>query len=320
MIADNSPLDPVEYRFWTPDPKTTITVGADEIEVPLPEIPLPIGVAESPEGEQPTDKQIGVGLYNYLRRFPDCPRNIAYAHLLNDAYSYYISDLGSQIIMLDAKDVDPPYVRRKISYMKILALLQPKNPGLLQRIGIAYFELALIYSELIHIRRELLNAVAWLKKSLVLVPQELTALNYLGQICYLLGDYPAVSRYWQGVVDQLPEGEARTALKARLHRIATADLPEVPLVVDFEAIGMAMEHFHQQEFDEARLIMDRLEEEGSIPREMPSPEFYYFLGLCREKAADSAGAFESYARAIDIDPAHEAAIEGRERILDGKEG
>lgn len=320
MTDMKSPLDPIEYSFWTPEPKTVVKVGPEEISVFLPQISLPITQADYTEGERPTDKQIGVGVYNYLRRFPDCPFNTAYAKLLKDAYSYYISDLGSQIIMLEAKDVDPPYVRRKINYLKILALLEDDNPRLMMRIGIAYFELALIYSELINVRRELMNAVAWLKKSLLLVPDDMTVLNYLGQSCYLLGDYSAVSRYWQGVISQLPDGASRQTLQQRLERIASEDLPVRPLVEDFELVGVAMEHYHQQEFDDAKLIMDRLEEEGGVPREMPSPDFYYFLGLCREKAADSAGAFQAYSDALDLEADHEAAAEGRERILDGKEG
>ncbi|HKJ04367.1 MAG TPA: hypothetical protein VJ974_02130 [Geopsychrobacteraceae bacterium] len=320
MSEINTPLDPAEYVFWTPEPKTTVTTGPEEVIHFLPEIPLPISQSDFVEATRPTDKQIGVGLYNYLRRFPDCPFNTDYANLLKNAYSYYLSDLGSQIIMLEAKDVDPPYVKRKINYLKILALLETENSGLLSRIGIAYFELALIYSELIHIRRELMNAVTWLNKSLFLVPNDMTVLNYLGQTCYLLGDYPAVARYWQGVVDQLPEGESRQALVQRLQKIAAEELPVRPLVEDFESVGIAIEHFHLQEFDQAKLIMDRLEEEGSLPTEMPSPDFYYFLGLCREKAGDSAGAFQSYSDALEIDEQHEAATEGKERVLDGKEG
>ena len=320
MNKISTPLDPVEYSFWTPAPKTAVKVGANEVSVFLPEIPLPIAQADFIAGSQPTDKQIGTGIYSYLRRFPDCPFNTAYARILKDAYSYYISDLGSQIIMLEAKEVDPPYVRRKISYLKILALLESENPALLMRIGIAYFELALTYSELVHVHRELMRALSWLKKSLLLNPRDLTVLNYLGQTCYLLGDYPAVGRYWQGVVDQLPEGPARLSLQQRLERISGADLPSRPLVEDLEAVGIAMEHYHQQEFAEAKLIMDQLEEQGWLPRELPSPDFFYFLGCCREKAGDAAGAFEAYAKALDIDPQHEGAAAGREGILDGPEG
>ena len=320
MSDIEKPLDPIAYQFWTPEPKTMVKVGPDDVSVFLPQIPLPLYQLELQDGEKPSDKEIGVGLYNYLRRFPDCTFNSAYAKLLKDAYPYYVSDLGSQIIMLEAKEVDPPYVRRKINYMKILALLENENPGLLMRIGIAYFELALTYSELIHVRRELMNAVSWLKKSLLRVPNDLTVLNYLGQACYLLGDYSAVKRYWQGVIDHLPDGAARQTLQQRLDKIAADELPPQPLVDDFEAIGVAMEHYHLKEFDQAALIMDRLEEEGTIPREMPSPEFFYFLGLCREKTAESAGAFEAYNKALEIDPEHEVAAQGRERILDRKEG
>ena len=63
--------------------------------------------------------------------------------------------------------------------------------------------------------------------------------------------------------------------------------------------------------------MERLEEEGSLPREMPNPEFFYFLGICREKAEDLAGAFESYTKTLELDPDHKSAQEAIDRIQQG---
>ena len=122
------------------------------------------------------------------------------------------------------------------------------------------------------------------------------------------------------VVDQLPEGASRATLQQRLARITDGKVPSPPLVDDFEAIGVAMEHFHVQEFEQAKFIMDRLEEEGTLPAEMPSPDFYYFLALSREKAGDSAGAYEAYLKTLELEPEHGAASEGRDRIRDGKDG
>ena len=87
---------------------------------------------EALEAGDPSDDAIGNGLYDYLREFPDCLRNRSYAELLRDAYPHFLADLGAQILMLDHKEVDSTYIRRKITYMKILALLDSENVGLLQ--------------------------------------------------------------------------------------------------------------------------------------------------------------------------------------------
>lgn len=313
MKREDYPLS-TEYRFYTPSGGRSVSVGAEEQQVLLPEIPLPVEITV---GAEPTDKQIGVGLYNYLRRFPDCPFCSDYAHLLQQAFPYYLSDIGAQIIMLEAKDVDAPYIRRKIGFLKILALLEPQNPQLLQKIGIAYFELGMIYVELINIRREFSHAINFLQRALQVNPQDTTTLNALGQISFLAGDYPAVLRYWQGVIDLIPDCTAKDELCKRVARVADGLHPQRPLIDDLESIGVATEHFAAQEYSAANVIMDRLEEEGVIPRELPSPEFYYFLGLCREKNGADAGAFEAYSRALEIDPQHHAAKEGIDRIQGG---
>jgi hypothetical protein len=69
--------------------------------------------------------------------------------------------------------------------------------------------------------------------------------------------------------------------------------------------------------DSSAWVLDRLEEQGRLPRELPSAEFYYLLGLCREKTDDQAGAFAAYAQALDLDPACAPALDGRERLLGG---
>ena len=154
----------------------------------------------------------------------------------------------------------------------------------------------------------------FLQRSINIAPQDTTTLNVLGQICYLMGDYPAVLRYWQGVVDQIPDCSARQLLQQRIAKISSGHHPRSPLIDDLEAIGIATEHFSVQEFDAAAEIMNRLEEEGVIPAELPSPEFFYFLALCREKIGENSSAFEAYGKALEIDPAHQAAREGIDRI------
>ncbi len=316
MLNIDQPLDPVEYSFWLPPEGTIVTTGPENAEIEIPQIPLPIHKAELNESPDPSEKVIGEGIYDYLRRFPDCPNNSDYARILSTAYPFYISDLGSQIIMLEVKEVDPLYIRRKISMLKILALLEPENYGLLQRIGIAYFELAMIYTELINVRRELAAARLWLEKARRKHPEEIGTLNYLGQVCYLTGAYPQAKLYWQIMSDKLDDGDVKVELQRRTEKVTSGQLPGQPLIDSLEAIGIAMEHYHVEEYSEACMIMERLEEEGRLPDELPNPEFFYFLGLSREKNTDLAGAFEAYTKTRELDPAHQAAQEGLDRITD----
>ena len=317
MLNVEQPLDPIEYAFCLPVAGMTITTGPNNEEIEVPQILLPLHAADLQKSSPPTEKMIGEGIYDYLRRFPDCPKNSEYATILKAAYPFYLSDLGSQIIMLEAKEVDPFYIRRKISMMKIFALIEPENFGLLHKIGRACFELALIYTELIHVRREFSAARLWLEKARRLQPDELNNLNYLAQVCYFSGAYPQAKLYWQIMADKLDEGASKDELNTRLEKIVTGDLPNQPMIDSLENIGVAMEHYHAEEYSDACLIMERLEEEGSLPAELPNPEFFYFLGLCREKNADSAGAFESFSKTLELDPQHEAAQQGLDRILDG---
>ena len=313
------PLDPVEYRFWLPPEGMTLTTGPDNEEIAVPQIILPLHSADLEKSPEPSEKMIGEGLYDYLRRFPDCPKNDEYAKIIKAAYPFYLADLGSQIIMLEAKEVDPPYIRRKINMLKILALLEPDNFDLLQRVGIAYFEISMIYTELIHVKRELSSARLWLENARRLQSDDIGNLNYLAQICYFSGNYPQAKLYWKIIADKLEEGDSKSELLGRIERIENAQLPPQPMIESLEAIGIAMEHYNIQEHAEACTIMERLEEEGSLPQEMPNPEFFYFLGLCREKTEDLAGAFESFTKTLELNPQHEAAQEGLDRIVDENE-
>lgn len=319
MLNVEQPLDPVEYGFWLPPEGMTLTTGPDNEEISVAQILIPLHVKDLEAAAQPSEKMIGEGLYDYLRRFPDCPKNQEYAQILKEAYPFYLADLGSQLIMLDAKEVDPAFIRRKISMLKILALVDADNFALLQKIGTAYFDYALIYTELINVKRELGAARLWLEKARRLQPDDIVNLNYLAQICYFSGGYPQAKLYWRIIADKLEEGASKSELLARINKIENGDLPRQPLIDSLEAIGIAMEHYHINEYADACLIMERLEEEATLPTELPNPEFFYFLALCREKAEKPAEAFESFTKTLETDPQHQAAQEGLDRILAANE-
>ncbi len=305
---------PLEYRFWTPPTGTTVAVGPEERPVPLPTVALPVHRRALLEGA-PSADAIGGGVYDYLRQYPDCNHNRIYAELLRDAYPHYLADLGAHVVMLDRKEVDPPYIRRKINYLKILSLLDPDNAGLQQQIGLAWFHLALNYAEMSSSRSHLQQALKHLQLALERQPHDSTTLNVLGQADFLLGDYPAATRSWRLLLDLLEPSPAREALAAKLERITAAGMPEHALVEDLEAVGAALELCGEGAFGEARKLLDRLEERGQLPQELPAAEFYFLLGLCREKTGEAGGAFAAYDQALELDPGYQPALEGRERIL-----
>jgi tetratricopeptide (TPR) repeat protein len=310
------PMGTADFRFWTPPPGRTIAVGPEQQAIPLPTVPLPIRRHDL-EGGAPDDNAIGQGVYDYLRQFPDARHNRQYAELLRDAYPHYLADLGAQVAMLEHKEVDAFYVRRKLTGMKILALLDPENPGLWQQMGMISYELALTFSELAFCRQHLLNAMGFLQRALKLRPQSPATLNYLAQIDFYFGDYPTAAQRWGEIVKELGDIPASHALAAKIRRIEEGKVPDHSLVDDLEAVGSAMEHCGAGDYPAALRILEHLEEEGSLPGECPMPEFFYLLGLCRGKTGEAAGAFEAFEKALVLDPEYTPALQGKETVLEG---
>jgi len=306
-------LDPKEYVLWTPPSGRNVETGADQHPFPLPQVPLPLHREDL--SADPSTNAIGRGLYDYLRQFPDCPHNSCYAELLRDVFPHYIADLGAQIVMLDHKAVDAPYIRRKLTSLQILALLDPENPGLLQQIGTVNLELGLQFSQLRDCRMHLLDAMGALQASLRLRPDNPSCINQLGQIDFLFGDYPAAIRRWRKVAELVDEGDARRMLSEKINQLDGRGLPEYPLVEDLEAIGEALASYGQGDLGSALAILERLEEGGRVAKEFPSPEFFYLLGMCRGRSGDPAGAFAAFDSALSLDPGYAPAIEAKNLIL-----
>lgn len=316
MVTES--LSPDFFQLWTPPPGRSVAVGAERRELPLPQVPLPLHGKDAAAGE-PDDNAIGAGIYDYLREFPDCPHNRDYARLLQEAYPHYVADIGSQIVMLDARPVDPPYIRRKITLLKILLLIEPHNRGLLQQLGMAHYQVGLMFSELHRCRLDLLKALGYLQRAQG-IARDLLSLNYLGQIDYFFGDYPAAARHWQGVVDHLPAGPARDELQRRLARIDRGDVPDHPLIDDLEKIGQADADFRAGALSDALAAMEELVGNDRFLALYRPPEFFYFLGLCREKTGDGDGAAVAFAEALRIEGSYAPAQEGLQRVTAREDG
>lgn len=313
----HQPLDPEEFCFWDAPEGMTLTISENE-EIHVPQIPLTIRITDMPETGIPTEKAIGDGLYDYLSRFPFCLHAAEYAKILQQAYPFLISDIGSQLILLDVKNVSPDGIKRKIALLKILNYLDVDNFGLMHKIGVANFDLSLNYTELSRVKFHLKEARTWLEKARRVVADDLNNLNYLGQVCYLNGAYHQARLYWQIAADQLQDGEAKEELLSRLARIEANNFPEPFLVDSLETVAAAMEYIQIEKYLEARELLEMLEIVGDLPRDLPNAEFFYLLGLCRENCDDPSGAFESFSLALNLDKNHQSSQQALERIHSSK--
>lgn len=306
-------LDPDRFVFWTPAAQATIQVGAGRWPFVLPMLPLPLHKGELRDGHPPADAAIGQGVYDYLRQFPDCPGNRLYAELLRDAYPHFINDLASHAVMLDAKQVEPAYVVRKLICLKILCLLDPDNAGLLAQLCRGYFEVALEFSELSRCRHHLLDAMRYGQMLLAVVPDEPQALSLLAEIDLLFGDSPSAIGKWGRLAAQVSDPQVLATIEARMTSCAQAECPETTLVDDLEAVAEAMHLRTTGDSAGAAYLLERIEEAGRLTSVFMSADFYWLLGVCRQDCGDFAGSVRALHMALALDPCHQSA----RTLLDG---
>lgn len=309
IFAGNDP----EFLFWTPDPDEVVLIGPEQRQIPLPQLPIPIHAAALAEGVRPSDDAIGTSIYDYLRQYPDVEGGRYLAALLRDAYPHFLADLAAQVVMLDEKEVDAAYVRRKLTGLKILGLLDPQ-PQLLTLLGQTALELGLMFSELAACRSHFRIAAGYLQQSLAMQPHNPAALTQLAQIEYWFGDNAQAIQHWRAAAAQLPSGPTQQTLLERAATCVAQPAPLRPLIDDLEALGATLPMIGNGEFYDALAILEELEAEGRVVREIPMPEFHYLLGYCREKAGQSDGALIAYQQSLALDPEHQPAQEGFERI------
>lgn len=301
-------LDPQTFVFWQPPAGHVIHVGPEQQPVVLPQIPLPLK-RKAEDDYNPSDHAIGEGLYDYLRQFPDCLHNSAYAQLLRQAYAHYLADLAAHVVLLDAKDVEPAYIVRKLTYLKILRLLEPGNTGLLWQLCQGFYGLAMTFAELPAVRSHLLDAMRFGQELVKLKPDNASALNLLAEIDILFGDYPAAITKLHRLLETVEDGQIAERIDARLKACVEAGFPDHPLVNDLECVGDAMQLYATQEYREATELLERLEEDDYFMAELKSADFLCLLGMCRLKTGDRGGAFDALSKALEMTPDHEQARE-----------
>ena len=307
-------LDPDNFVFWTPSANSAVHVGPDQQPVAYPQIPLPVRIVDMEQDTSPSENAVGHGVYDYLRQFPDCLHNIAYAELLRDGYPHYLADLAAHVVMLDKKDVEPAYVFRKLTYLKILGLLDPGNVGLLCQLCRGFYDLAMTFTELHQVRRHLLDAMRFGQALVRLDPDNIAAQKLLAEIDILFGDYPAAIKRLRRLLELVEDEESAGQINARLQSCLETGLPDHCLVDDLEKVADAMQLYAAGHYPLATEILECLEIDDYFTAELMSADFLCLLGLCRIKTGDQGGAFEALSNALEIDPDHEQARQALDSI------
>lgn len=309
-------LNPERFSFWLPDETRQLMVGVDQDKFSLPQVILPINVSDLEEGE-PEDAAIGQGAYDYLRQFPDCPHNTIYANLLQEAFPHYLTDLASQAVLLDAKDVETVHIRRKLTGLKILALVEPQSTGLLLQICRGFYELALSYEELADCRRHLLQAMRYGQELIKVAPDNAYGLHLLAEVDALFGDFPGADLKWQRALEHAEEEPFKQMVAARKEFYNGRPWVETTLVDNLESVQKAMELYAKDNFSLALAILDRIEEEGRFTEEMPSAEYFYLLGMCRLKNGEEKGSITALERALVLNDQYEPAQQALASLNNG---
>jgi tetratricopeptide (TPR) repeat protein len=259
--------------------------------------PIPLLEEDHPAAEEsgsPGYDMVGRGIYQALRLNPGCAFAREYAAILKDAYPHIISELGGQIIMLDAKEVDTPYLDRKINFLRIMSLIDPDNAGVHVEIARTYADKGARLATLHQAVDSWYAAETSLKRALELDPENRTAAYEYGEALYVLGRYHQAAELWQTISSGLEAAEQRK-LEARIAGILAGRLPRVPPVDYLAAIAVALEEHDAGRNDHAVAIIEDVLADSIFAEQFPMNEIFYLLGTCYQEmgmVAESAEAFK----------------------------
>ncbi|MDD2853748.1 MAG: tetratricopeptide repeat protein [Desulfuromonadaceae bacterium] len=245
--------------------------------------------------EVPDYDMVGRGIYQLLRLDPDCTGADVYAGILKDAYPHIISELGGQIIMLEAKEVDTPYLDRKINFLKIMALLDPYNAGLLLEIGRAYIEKGSTLSNMQYAVTSWYAAEKNLKRARELNPDDRHAAYEYGEALYILGRYHQAVEVWSELLPLLESAE-RLKVEARVGRILAGKTPKVPPLDYLTALSVAVEQHYSGFSDNAAAIIEDVLTDQIFVEQFPMNEVYFLLGTCYQETGLMDEAAEAFKR------------------------
>jgi tetratricopeptide (TPR) repeat protein len=265
------------------------------------------------EGELPGYDAVGRGIYQALRTDPGCLHCERYAALLKQGYLHYISELASHIIMLGEKDVEVPYLDRRVKLLKIFALLEPEDPHFPLEIGVTLLDKGCRFSALHLSTVTLFQAEEYLDRALRLVPDEPRAVSSLAEVCFLLGKYQKAAALWRQLLPAQSAGAA-AELEARLERVRNGELPRVPAVDYLEAVAGALSLKDEGAYEEAAAIFSDIMADEHFAREFPMPEIPYLLALCCIDMGGEGDARSYLRQALRMNPDFAEAKEALEKL------
>lgn len=253
-----TPLAGISY--FQPAAGYRLTGRDGAVDLAWDDLPLPLldedyrAVVES---GTPDYDQVGRGIFQALRINPDCTFAARYAAVLQQAYPHIIAEIGGEAIMLDAKQVDTPYLDRKITLLKIMALMEPANAGLWREIGRTLMEKGTRLDALHLAVQAWYGAEKHLGRSLELEPEDLATAYQFGEAHYVLGHYQQALAVWEPLLTRCGEPE-KLRLKARIEAIRRAELPKVPPVDYLTALAVALELRQDNLLETVAIIEDVL--------------------------------------------------------------
>jgi len=306
-VPDIKPPEIAGILYYYPSADFLLEARDGKVKIPLGDLPIPL-LKEDLSDRDPTYDAIGRGIYQFLRVNPEAPYAERYAFLLRDAYPHLIAELATHLVMLDSKDVDLPYLDRKITYLKIFTLLEPDNHHFPLEIGSIFFEKGLTFAALSNTTLHLFSAEKYLRKALQLKQDDLRTRNLLAEVCYLVGKYTDAQALWREVLDSV-EADAAGKIRIRLDQMEHDGCPRVPAVDYLQAVGVALEAFETSDFEEAAAIILDVIDAVSAFEEFPLAEINYLLGLCYVRLDMPKYAEQYLQQAISLRPGFEEATQ-----------
>ena len=299
-MEDTTPVPGVIYY----NPPAGSEVSGLDGKVVLSLGPEPVPLLEEDcralDGEAPGYDAVGRGIYQVLRTDPGCRHCERYAEMLK-GYPHYVSELASHILMLGEKDVEVPYLERRVKLLRIFALMEPENANFPMEIGATLLEQGLRFSALHLSTVTLFKAEAYLDRALRLSPDLLKATSTLAEVAFLLGKYQKAAHLWRGLLPELDPASAGE-LAARLGRIEKGELPRVPAVDYLEAIACSLSLREEGAYHEAAAVLNDVMADAWFALEFPMAEIPYLLALCCVDMG-AAGDARSYLRqALKLNP------------------
>jgi len=279
-MAPETKIIPTEIAgitYFYPAAGAVLTGRDGMVAIPLGKFPLPL-LQEDFSVEAPSYDAVGRGISQLLRANPDARFADRYAALLRDAYPHLLAEMATHLVMFDKKDVDLPYLDRKIALLKIFSLLEPENSRFPLEIGATFFEKGMTLAALGNTTLHLFSAEKFLRKACQLAPDDIQIRNILGEVCYLLGKYQDAAAFWETLLDAVgPEDGEK--IRSRTAAIAAGTAPAVPVVDYLQAVGVGLEAYQADDYEEAAAILKDVLDVVAAYDEFPLAEIHSVLGL-----------------------------------------